>query len=289
MKAIYILPLFLLLGQSFLFSQTIDFPKKETQGEKGTFYFYWGWNRGAYSKSDINFSGSDYNFTLSDVKASDRQSAFDPKVYFGLTKFTIPQYNFRMGYYINEHYQVSLGADHMKYVMLTNQLSTIDGSIANSGTSYDGTYDQQSFVISPNFLLFEHTDGLNYLNSEFRRSDILINKKYFQLSVNEGLGAGIVLPRTNTTLLNNPRYDEFHLAGYGFGAVTAVKFTFFKYFIIQSELKGGFIHLPDIRTTINEEDRAAQYFWWTQYNVVFGMQFPLSPSAIKKSVKKTGA
>ena len=284
MKFIYILPLFLLLGQSFLFSQKIDYPKKEVQGEKGTFYFYWGWNRGAYSKSDINFSGSDYNFTLSNVIANDRQSPFDPKVYFGFTKFTIPQYNFRMGYFINEHYQISLGADHMKYVMKTNQVSTIDGYISNSGTAYDGVYDQQSFVISPNFLLFEHTDGLNYLNTEIRRSDILFDRKYFQLSVNEGLGTGIVLPRTNTTLLNNPRYDEFHLAGYGFGAVTAVKFTFFKYFIIQSELKGGFIHLPDIRTTINEEDRAAQHFWWTQYNVVFGLQFPI----IKKSVKKVG-
>jgi len=280
-KFIYILPLFLLLGQSFLFSQKIVYPKKEVPGEKGTFYFYWGWNRGAYSKSDIHFTGDSYDFTLSDVKASDRQSAFDPKVYFGLTKFTIPQYNFRMGYYINEHYQVSLGADHMKYVMLTNQLSTIDGTIANSGTSYDGTYDQQSFVIKPNFLLFEHTDGLNYLNSEFRRSDILINKKYFQLSVNEGLGIGVLLPRTNTTLLNNPRYDEFHLSGVGFGGVAALHLTFFKYLIIQSELKGGFISMPDIRTTMHEEDRASQHFWWTQFNVVFGLQFPLCQKRTK--------
>jgi hypothetical protein len=187
-----------------------------------------------------------------------------------------------MGYYINEHYQVSLGADHMKYVMLTNQLSTIDGSISNSGTIYDGTYDQQSFVISPNFLLFEHTDGLNYLNSEFRRSDILINKKYFQLSVNEGLGIGVLLPRTNTTLLNNPRYDEFHLSGFGFGGVAALHLTFFKYLFIQSELKGGFISMPDIRTTMHIEDRAAQHFWWTQFNVVFGLQFPLCEKSKNK-------
>ena len=284
MKQLIITLVFFAMNQSYFFSQGLQSSIKSTAGQKGTFYFYWGWNRGAFSKSDIHFTGNSYDFTLSDVKAYDRQSAFDPKVYFGLTKFTIPQYNFRMGYYINEHYQVSLGADHMKYVMLTNQLSTIDGSISNSGTSYDGTYDQQSFVIKPNFLLFEHTDGLNYLNSEFRRSDILINKKYFQVSVNEGLGIGVLLPRTNTTLLNNPRYDEFHLSGFGFGGVAALHLTFFKYLFIQSELKGGFISMPDIRTTMNEEDRASQHFWWTQFNVVFGLQFPI----IKKSVKKAG-
>jgi hypothetical protein len=284
MKQFIITLVFFAINQSYFFTQELKSSIKSTAGQKGTFYFYWGWNRGAYSKSDIQFTGASYDFTLSDVKASDRQSAFDPKVYFGLTKFTIPQYNFRMGYYINEHYQVSLGADHMKYVMVTNQLSTIDGSIANSGTSYDGTYDQQSFVIKPNFLLFEHTDGLNYLNSEFRRSDVLINKKYFQVSVNEGLGIGLLVPRTNTTLLNNPRYDEFHVSGVGFGGVAALHLTFFKYLIVQSELKGGFISMPDIRTTMYVEDRASQHFWWTQFNVVFGLQFPI----IKKSVKKAG-
>jgi len=33
-KAIYILPLFLLLGQSFLFSQAIDSPKKKRREKK---------------------------------------------------------------------------------------------------------------------------------------------------------------------------------------------------------------------------------------------------------------
>lgn len=265
----------------FVSSQVLKNPKHFVKEMKGKFYFYWGWNRDAYSKSNINFSGTDYNFTLNQVSATDRQSPFDPKVYFGLSKFTIPQYNFRMGYYLNNHYQLSFGADHMKYVMKTNQVSTIDGYITNSGTSFDGNYNQETFVVSPSFLLFEHTDGLNYLNIEMRRSDILLDKKHFQISMNEGIGVGVLVPRTNTTLLNNPRYDEFHLSGYGFGGVAAINLTFFSYFFIQSELKGGFFTMPDIRTTMNLSDRAAQNFWWTQYNVVFGLQFPL----LKKSGK----
>ena len=41
---------------------------------KGKLYFYWGWNKSQYSYSDITFKGDDYNFTLYDVAAKDRQN-----------------------------------------------------------------------------------------------------------------------------------------------------------------------------------------------------------------------
>jgi|GEM_PF-3928407 len=31
-----------------------------------------------------------------------------------------------------------------------------------------------------------------------------------EISFLEGIGAGILMPRTNTTLLKNPRYDQFY-------------------------------------------------------------------------------
>lgn len=71
-------------------------------------------------------------------------------------------------------------------------------------------------------------------------------------------------------LLHNPRNDEFHLSGYGFNAVVAVNLTFWRHFFIQSELKGGFINMPDIRITNDESEKGAQYFLFTQYNIVIG-------------------
>jgi hypothetical protein len=41
-------------------------------------------------------------------------------------KMTIPQTNFRIGYFINDHY-IALGVDHMKYVMAQNQVANITG------------------------------------------------------------------------------------------------------------------------------------------------------------------
>jgi hypothetical protein len=71
---------------------------------------------------------------------------------------TIPQTNFKLGYFINDHYSIALGADHMKYVVTQDQtaiLLTIVG-----GTPYDGVYNNSPIVLTEAFLRFEHTDGL---------------------------------------------------------------------------------------------------------------------------------
>jgi hypothetical protein len=243
--------------------------------KKGTFYLYWGWNRAAYTTSDIHFSGNNYDFELSDVIANDRQSPLKTRIYFNPKNITIPQYNLRLGYYFRDKYQLSLGVDHMKYVMKNDQTVNINGHIENSGTAYDGVYNSSNIVLARDFLMFEHTDGLNYLNAELRRSDVLYARKNFNLSIQEGVGLGALMPKTNTTLLNNARYDEFHLAGYGMGIVGAVNFTFFNYFFIQSEAKGGFIHMPDIRTTMYESDKANQHFFFLQFNASFGVRYNL--------------
>jgi len=177
---------------------------------KGNITFFWGWNRAKYTTSDIHFWGNDYNFILKDVQAKDHQSAFDPSLYLGITNITIPQYNWRVGYYLTDKYHISVGFDHMKYVMVNDQASVIDGYIHNIDPKYDGNYANQPFTIAKDFLLFEHTDGLNYINSEIRRSDVFFTSKYFNVSVIEGVGAGVLFPKTNCTLMHNPRNDQWH-------------------------------------------------------------------------------
>ena len=112
--------------------------KKDQFHRKGSFYFYWGWNKSAYTKSDITFTGNDYNFTLYDVVADDRQSPLSANIYLNPANITIPQYNMRIGYFFNDKYNISFGVDHMKYVMRSNQdpnlaqWATISGTIENS-------------------------------------------------------------------------------------------------------------------------------------------------------------
>jgi hypothetical protein len=273
--------LFILIGISFsLFSQ------KPLKPKKGQFYIYWGWNKSDYSKSDIHFKGDNYDFTLQNVVANDRQSKFESRIYLNPKNMTIPQYNFRLGYFINDKYNISIGADHMKYVMQNGLNSKISGTISNTNTIYDGTYENEDINLANDFVLFEHTDGLNYENIEIRRFDYLYTSKYINIAVNEGLGLGVLIPKTNCTLINNERYDEFHVAGYGLGAVVSLNFEFFKYFFLQAEYKAGFINMPNIRTTKFESDIASQHFFFSQYNAVFGAIFPLFKAKEKKEISK---
>jgi len=252
-----------------LFTTNIQAQQKITGNKKGDITVLWGWNRGWFTNSDIDFSGENYDFTLTDVIAKDRQTKFDPAIYFHPQWITIPQTNFRIEYFHQYNYSMSLGVDHMKYVVQQNQNVAIMGSIEDLDTPYD------RINIEDEFLQFEHSDGLNYINFEYRRFDNLVKYKDWNLNIAEGLGTGFLLPRTNVTLFNNKRHDEFHLAGYGFNAVIALNLSYKRCFM-QSELKGGFINMPDIRTTEYKSDRASQHFFFSQLNFLVGYSFSLN-------------
>lgn len=249
------------------------------KNNKGKFYVYWGWNHAQYTKSDIQFKGDGYDFTLDNVAAHDRQSAFGMK-YFNPSSMTIPQYNFRLGYFISDNWNISFGIDHMKYVMDQDQTVKMNGHI-NTGSAFDGTYTNADQKLTEDFLTFEHTDGLNYANLEIRRFDNIVhlpiskNGKGIDVNITEGVGAGIMYPKSNVKLLERERYDEFHLAGFAAAAMVGINFTFWDYFFVQAELKGGYANLSDIRTTADKTDKAKQNIVFSQQNLVFGAIIPV--------------
>lgn len=250
--------------------------------QKGQFTFHWGWNRAQYTKSDIHFTGDNYDFTLDHVYAHDRQTEFQADIYFNPATITIPQTNFRLGYFITDRWQINVGVDHMKYIMSNNQTVNITGTIANSGTIYDNYYyDNQPIVLTEDFLTFEHTDGLNYVTIGATRFTKLGNlntiwdgwniEAYFK----SGADIGFLYPKTNTKLLGKERHDDFHVSGYGLGADAGLHINFFKYVYLEGNLKGGFIHMPDIRTTQYESDKASQHFFFLQENICIGVTFTI--------------
>lgn len=265
----------------YTFSQEIvDNPEKYTAKNKGKFYIFWGGNRESFSKSDIRFKGEDYDFTLYDVAAHDKPKGFHID-YFNPTRMTIPQTNFRIGYFITDKYNISIGFDHMKYVMHNDRRLAYSGYYPNAGSYNENPADDQ-LTLDEDFLLFEHTDGLNYVNTEISRVDDItkylsktIDTDKFQINLTEGIGGGFLYPKTNTTLLGKERYDEFHVSGFGVSAKVGLNFTFFKYFFIQTELKGGYIEMNDIRTTKDKADSAEQNFWFLQRILVIGGIFRL--------------
>jgi hypothetical protein len=246
-------------------------------GLKGNVNIFWGWNRGWFTDSDIRFIGENYDFTLYDVQASDRQTpiGFDP--YLNPAKLTVPQTNFRAGYFISDHYCITGGFDHMKYVMVQDQTVKINGEINDGESPYNGKYENSDIILASSFLQYEHTDGLNYIHAGLLRYDRIIDLPKLKTGIffSEGMDAGMVMPRTAVRFMNQELSDYYHISGYGINLEAGLSLIFFKVITIRTELKGGFIGLPDVKTSNSNTDKAQQHFFFLQTNILFGATIPL--------------
>lgn len=250
-------------------------PKKQKPdplSKKGQMFVFFGWNRAAFSNSDINFSGNGYNFQLNNVSAHDRPTKFGI-VYFDPTWFTVVQYNFRAGYFIKDNLALVLGIDHMKYVMDQNQTVNFKGHI--SDPTYAGMVQNgQVNLADEKFLTFEHTDGLNYENLGLERYQSLINKKNIDLVWSYGAGIGVMFPKSNVRLFGNERSDRFHVAGMGTDVRTSLNLVFWNHWMARLEGKFGYINMWDIKTTLNNKpDKARQDFVFGQVLAGIGYTF----------------
>lgn len=246
----------MIIGVKGMTQQKNKFPIKSRQA-----YFFWGWNRSAYTKSNLKLHGSDYHFTLSKVRAHDRPTLPITSKY--IFHPTIPQCNYRAGYFIRDNIAVSFGVDHMKYVMDQNQTVNMKGEITRDGI-YKGNYNGPQ-KLTPDFLTFEHTNGLNYINAEIEKYFLLYRSQSNNCVISTMLGGagGILYPKTDVKLLDYEENDKFHVAGFGVSVKGGVSGTFFKYLLVQVESKKGFIDMPDIllhRTGIEGKGKQSFFF-----------------------------
>ena len=282
MKIKYLYVVLLLVSMSFssFAQEEIKTPKKYTETNKGKFFISWGGNRESFSESDITFRGDDYHFTLYDVVAHDKPKGYHID-YVNPSRMTIPQTNFRMGYFINNHYSIAIALDHMKYVMYQDREVAINGYYPNPGSYGEEALPDDKILLTEDFLTFEHTDGLNYINTEFSRYDDIStlfkinNTDKIQINLTEGISGGVLYPKTNAKLLVKERHDDFHVSGFGAAVKAGLNITFLKHFYLQAELKTGYINMQDIRTTKNSSDKASQDFFFFQRIIQLGGIFRL--------------
>ncbi len=82
---------------------------------KGKLYFSWGYNKEWYTNNNIkiNQPSLNNNYMFVQAKGVDKPGwetgIFDKEL-------TIPQYNYRLGYNLNNNWAVELNFDHTKYL-----------------------------------------------------------------------------------------------------------------------------------------------------------------------------
>ncbi len=264
-------------------AKSIFNPKySRTESNKGKIFFHWGYNFSSYAKSDIHFTGPGYDFTIHDVKASDRPTKLS-MTYINPAKLTIPQFNFHFGYFIKDNYSISIGWDHMKYVVDIPQTVRISGyineEISNPGIptgGMAGTYNGEQVTLVDSVLTFEHTDGYNFASIDIERyDDIWVSRSGKQyLTMETGIGVGLLVPRSDVRLFGEGKNHYWNIAGYGAAAKVGAQFHFNKWLYLQTSLKGGWTDLNKIRTTgRNNLDKASQQIWFLENYWVLGFRF----------------
>ena len=249
---------------------------------KGTYFVYWGYNRSAYPASDIRFKGTGYDFTLASVAASDAPTPFDGfETYFNPSLFSIPQFNFHGGYFLKDNLSISLGWDHMKYVVNDYQTAQITGNISGQVSSpaipvnpaYVGNFSNASIVINPtDFVDYEHTDGFNYAALEIDHYKPLWRAKAgkMQLDWVNGIGIGVVVPRSDVRLFRVGQNNFWNLAGAGASLRTGLRLNLTRLLFFQTDLKGGYTNLWDVHTTGRSVDNASQAIWFGEFTGALG-------------------
>lgn len=252
--------------------------EEESYSAKNQFYVYWGYNRSTYTKSDLTCVGDGYNFTMNDLQASDNPERFNPKVYFNPKKITIPQFNVRMGYFFNDHWGVSLGYDHMKYVMNNNQQINLTGHIDEElGAEWSGNYQNEAQLTNNSFIHYENSDGLNYIRAELTRTDRLFKygkKDWFQLESQLAISTGIILSFNDFNFAGTHDRRTISISGYGLSLHPGIRTVFFNHVFLQANIAAGFIDQRRVQTRPDDKNSFAfQKFGYLSPEFVLGWKW----------------
>ncbi|PZP42085.1 MAG: hypothetical protein DI598_17350 [Pseudopedobacter saltans] len=196
-------------------------------GKKGEWYFSWGYNKEWYTGSNLHIKqpslGNDY--TIVGLRAHDHPGWDD-----GLFQkdLTIPQYNYRIGYFFKDNWAFEISFDHTKYVASTNQLLHIKGS--RNGQQVDEFISNRPDANGERFLQYQLNNGANFLmfNLVHRKHLTNFNKKWFDASLLLKGGLGVMIPHVDAKIDGRQNNPDFQFGGFGADLEAALRTTFFR-------------------------------------------------------------
>ena len=259
--------------------------KPKVSVARGTLFGYYGYNRSWYSKSTIGFVGPGYEFDLKGSRATDAPIPFDPAIHLNPLKTTLAQYNVRLGYYIRNHYAISLGYDKMKYVVDNGNPVLLSGSV-NPGvdpvTNWSGDYNNESVTPDAEKFMFRHSGGMNYIRMEGTRSDqwfAIGSNQQFIFSTHVGVGLGAIMTENTFRFAGLTDVNTRGLSGFAGSLHGGIRLEFFKHFFVQSNISGGYMQQTHIRTRLNEPNAfARQKFGFFQFDTNLGFLLYIRPT-----------
>jgi hypothetical protein len=196
---------------------------------RGEFYFSWGYNTEAYTKSNIKISqpelGNNYQFNK--VQGHDHRG-WDEGLF--SKALTIPQYNYRIGYFLGDKHDlgIEINFDHTKWIFP-------DGNVRVTGMLNGKTVDSTVNFTKANGFWYYLNNGANFLLFNIVKRWHWTTNKAGTVKL-DGLGkfgVGPVVPHVENSLFGNQNDPHFQLGGWNTGVEAALRATFYKYVYLE--------------------------------------------------------
>jgi hypothetical protein len=217
----------LLLTSQALIAQQANVTTPQYTGKKGEIYFSWGYNEEWYTHSNIHVSQPSLgnHFTFKNTIAVDKPGWTGK---FFHKPMTIPQYNYRIGYFFKNNWAVELNFDHAKYVVAHQQLLHIKGTINHKPV--DNYVDN-----GPDILGYQLNNGANFFlfNLVHRLQMPYVNFTNLNAALLLKGGVGFMVPHVDNKIFGNQNDRGFQFGGLDVGAEAAMRITFFRHVYLE--------------------------------------------------------
>ena len=234
----------------------------------GSIYFSWGYNTEWYTRSTLHVKQSSLqnDYELESVKAHDHRGWDEGLLQKALT---IPQYNYRLGYFFNEKQDLGfeINFDHTKYIITDNQDMTLKGKLNGADVKETIHFSEGngfSYFLNngANFLLFNLVKRFELYNtrSKLLRVDLLTKA-----------GVGPVIPHVQNVLFGEANHQGFQFGGWNTGLETTLRVSFLKYGFWEISQKVDYARYSNLRVY---EGRANQAFGCYELIMNLGFMLP---------------
>jgi len=253
-----------------LVAGTADGQTKEKKKRVGAIYASWGYNTEWYTRSTIKVKQPSMNndYQMVKVQAQDHRG-WDEGIF--NMALTIPQYNYRLGYYFNEKQDLAfeINFDHTKYIVTDNQNIHIKGTMAGAPVDKQVMFAQSlgSYYFlnnGANFLLFNLVKRVGL----YRTAD-----RNLQVDLTGKAGIGPLIPHVQNSLFGKANNMGFQIGGWNTGVETALRVTAMKYAYVEFSQKVDYARYSNLRVY---EGRARQAFGTYELILSAGVILPTS-------------
>lgn len=243
--------------------------KLNTNGQ-GALFAQVGLNRSAYTNSNVELNGNNYNVVLNNTALQDN---LEGKSMGSFLSSSSPQISLKLGYFFQPKWAITIGFDRYNTFFEDNQTVGLTGTFApGENSTYSGGVNEDVLLTREQFNIAQ-SRGINFLSIGVQRNDQLYRsrKAEFAFHTLYGIQVGPLLTQVEYTYDGYTTPNISSLSGFGAAANIGVRFEFFQHVYLQLEIDGGILNQNQIELSDNGSSEAKQVAGFFSPSVHLGL------------------